>query len=86
MGAGSVSLSHKVLCSHTNKHPIIERKLMSLETKPRVPAKNAWARWGLLALGAVVALFILVLAAKWSRTMPEVQDFLAAYPGQSRTP
>ncbi|MFY9634171.1 MAG: cytochrome b/b6 domain-containing protein [Cellulosimicrobium cellulans] len=59
---------------------------MSLETKPRISAQNLWFKWGVLALCAVVALFILVLAAKWLRTMSPVQDFLAAYPGQSGLP
>ncbi|WP_376766147.1 cytochrome b/b6 domain-containing protein [Arthrobacter mobilis] len=35
---------------------------------------------------AVVTLVLLVLAAKWLRTLPAVEGFLAAYPGHSELP
>ncbi|WP_373427809.1 cytochrome b/b6 domain-containing protein [Arthrobacter sp. W4I7] len=34
----------------------------------------------------LVFLFLVVLAAKWLRELPEVQEFLAAYPGETHLP
>ncbi|MHA7224255.1 cytochrome b/b6 domain-containing protein [Arthrobacter sp. RHLT1-20] len=41
---------------------------------------------GLIAIAAVLALFLLVLLAKWLLTLPALQDFLATYPGHSELP
>lgn len=59
---------------------------MSLATKPPASFKNPWIKWGALTLGAVLVLLVVVLLAKWLRSMPAGQDFLAAYPGQSELP
>ena len=49
-------------------------------------AKNKWTRriWQILAVLLVMA--VLVLLARWMRGMEPVEDFLAAYPGQTELP
>ncbi|MBT2551746.1 cytochrome b/b6 domain-containing protein [Arthrobacter sp. ISL-5] len=48
--------------------------------------KNKWSRLAFSIIAALAVLFVLVLAARWLRGMPPVQDFLSTYPGQSPLP
>jgi thiosulfate reductase cytochrome b subunit len=59
---------------------------MSTSTKPSGSTRKTWLKITAAVAGAVVVLLLLVLLAKWLRTMPGVQDFLAAYPGTSELP
>jgi thiosulfate reductase cytochrome b subunit len=59
---------------------------MSTSTKPSGSTRKTWLKITAAVAGAVVVLLLLVLLAKWLRTMPGVQDFLAAYPGRSELP
>jgi thiosulfate reductase cytochrome b subunit len=51
-------------------------------TKPR----NRRARLAGAVIAAVVMLAVVVLTAQWMRTLPNIQDFLATYPGQAELP
>lgn len=55
-------------------------------TKTPAVFKSPWAKAAAIAVGAVVALFLVVLLAKWLREQPAVQEFLATYPGHSELP
>ncbi|MGW6172520.1 cytochrome b/b6 domain-containing protein [Arthrobacter sp. NPDC055138] len=59
---------------------------MSTSTKPSGSTRKTWLKITAAVAGAVVVLLLLVLLAKWLRTMPGVQDFLTAYPGTSELP
>ncbi|MFD1212423.1 cytochrome b/b6 domain-containing protein [Arthrobacter sp. GCM10027362] len=49
-------------------------------------ARSRWFRPAAAAAIAVMALLALVLLAKWARTLPGVQEFLAQYPGHAALP
>ncbi|MDJ0358051.1 cytochrome b/b6 domain-containing protein [Paenarthrobacter sp. PH39-S1] len=62
---------------------------MSLLTKPGPKTKPGAIGWLALAKWvaiAVVSLAVVVLLAKWMRSLEPVQDFLLSYPGQSELP
>lgn len=48
--------------------------------------RNRWARLAILVPGAVVALLVLVLLARWLREVPAVAAFMQAYPGETALP
>ena len=54
------------------------------------PAEKApWSLWKRAAVGvgaAVLAALVLVLLARWARTMPGVQEFIATYDGHAPQP
>lgn len=54
--------------------------------KPRKPARPGWVRAVLAGAAAVVVLALVVLLARWLRTLGPVQDFLTTYPGQAELP
>lgn len=54
--------------------------------KPATAGRPAWVRPVLVAAGLVVVALLLVMAARWLRTLPGVQEFLAAYPGHVALP
>lgn len=43
-------------------------------------------RWALVAIGLVVLALVVVLAARWLRTLEPVEQFLVQYPGQYELP
>ncbi|MBT2597846.1 cytochrome b/b6 domain-containing protein [Arthrobacter sp. ISL-72] len=54
---------------------------------PKKPAqKNKWLRFSATAVGAISALGILVLLARWLMAEPAVQGFVAEYPGNGTLP
>lgn len=55
---------------------------MSVSTdSPNKSGQDPRVKWALIAAGAVMALFLVVVLAKWLRALPDVQEWLAAYPG-----
>ncbi|NKX55876.1 hypothetical protein HGG74_15275 [Arthrobacter sp. E918] len=59
---------------------------MPTVTKTAMLPQNKPVRMAVTIGIAVVTLVLLVLAAKWLRTLPAVEGFLAAYPGHSELP
>ena len=60
---------------------------MKTLTKP-APAKGT-SKWRTLAWSVpagILLLAVLILAAKWLRSLPEVQSFLADFPGETHLP
>ncbi|MEE6281255.1 cytochrome b/b6 domain-containing protein [Georgenia sunbinii] len=57
-------------------------------TRPtgRPGAGSRWRTLGWLLPTALVALVVVVLLARWLRTVPAVADFLLAYPGETDLP
>ncbi|GAA1786974.1 hypothetical protein GCM10009712_37960 [Pseudarthrobacter sulfonivorans] len=49
-------------------------------------SRSHWVRPVVAILGTVVVGVVLVVLARWIRTMPAVQEFIATYPGHSRLP
>lgn len=60
--------------------------MLNTATKPQASPKRPRAKAGLIAVASVLALLLLVLLAKWLRTLPALQDFLITYPGHSELP
>jgi thiosulfate reductase cytochrome b subunit len=59
---------------------------MPKSTKTSAATGSKWFKPAAAAVLAVMALLALVLLAKWLRTLPGVESFLAAYPGYSELP
>jgi thiosulfate reductase cytochrome b subunit len=59
---------------------------MSTSIKQPAAVKNRWFKPMAAVLLAVMALLVVVLLAKWLRTLPEIQEFISAYPGHSELP
>lgn len=59
---------------------------MTTTTKPDTAPRSRWAKVATAVVIAVVALLVTVLIAKWVRTVPSVQSFLADYPGHVELP
>lgn len=59
---------------------------MSVSTEPRTRGKNVWSKLIWTASLAVLSFLVLVLVAKWLRTVEPVQSFITDYPGDSALP
>lgn len=75
-------------CDATELHP--SGSFGTLSTVPSSPRSaldlRSPKRLAILAVGAVVLLGLAVLLARWLRTLPEVEAFVASYPGHSPLP
>ncbi len=59
---------------------------MSISTKPAPASQRKWIKPALIAVAAVVVLLVLVLLARWLRTLPAIASFITDYPGHSELP
>jgi len=59
---------------------------MAAPAKTSTPMQNTWARVGLMIVAALAVLLVLVLAARWLRGLPPVENYLSVYPGHSTLP
>lgn len=62
---------------------------VSPETTGRPPSsapRPAWVRPAVITAALLVAAVVVVLAARWLRSIPQVEDFLASYPGHTPLP
>ncbi|GLI26780.1 hypothetical protein ARHIZOSPH14_10220 [Agromyces rhizosphaerae] len=61
----------------------MQQKTTPDATGSRRPRWRAVLLWSLVALAALV---VVVLVARWLRTLPAIEEFIAAYPGTSALP
>lgn len=59
---------------------------MATPAKTPTSMQNKWARVGLMIVAALAVLLLLVLAARWLRGLPPVENYLSVYPGHSTLP
>lgn len=59
---------------------------MSTSTKSPTGAKSRWSKLIWISTTAIVALFLVVLLAKWFRADPAGQAFLSDFPGHTKLP
>ncbi|MBO1269247.1 cytochrome b/b6 domain-containing protein [Arthrobacter cavernae] len=59
---------------------------MSVSSKTSGITSSKWFKPVAIAVAALVAMLLVVLLAKWLRSMTGVQDFITAYPGHSELP
>lgn len=55
-------------------------------TKQRWKTLSVWSKFAYAAAAVVIALLILVLAARWFTGLEAVKSFMTTYPGQSQLP
>ena len=59
---------------------------MSSRKEPAAASRPPWVKPAIITAVVLVTAVILVLAARWLRSVPQVEDFMATYPGHSVLP